>query len=39
MSTPTENSLVVPKPQENWTKDDADKALFNSKYQFILSCA
>ncbi|XP_058766578.1 uncharacterized protein LOC131640185 [Vicia villosa] len=39
MTTATDTIASVPKTQSQWTKEENDKVLLNSKAQFILSCA
>ncbi|XP_058783345.1 uncharacterized protein LOC131658028 [Vicia villosa] len=39
MTTATDTVPSVPKIQSQWTKEENDKVLLNSKAQFILSCA
>ncbi|XP_058741394.1 uncharacterized protein LOC131613765 [Vicia villosa] len=39
MTSATDTIASVPKTQSQWTKEENDKVLLNSKAQFILSCA
>ncbi|XP_058760598.1 uncharacterized protein LOC131633936 [Vicia villosa] len=39
MTTATDTVASIPKIQSQWTKEENDKVLLNSKAQFILSCA